>query len=369
VRAEEDRPVTSSAAISLADLAHELRTPLGGIDSMTDLLAMTAATPEQVRLIAGLKAASAHLRRIASLVIDGQDDLSALHQLNPLPVLLSAFLEPLLEAAAARAAVKGLSFQFVSTLPDGIVAEIDSVRTRQMIENLLDNAVKVSSGAVRLAIDGADGLLTFRVQDSGPGFEQQDLKRLFQRRMQVAAGPRGSGIGLSLVKRYAEEAGGQCGALNLREGGAEIWFSLPALCSGAHPGLGAKRALVVEDSYAGRLLMRTMLEHFGFSVELATGGSQAAAAIARGSFDLITVDKILGDSDGITVARDIRRALGRQNPAARIIAVTGRVDEADKAEFAAAGADAFLPKPLSPRALADVLAQLGFQQKSPAKAA
>ncbi len=360
---------SDSQAATLADLAHELRTPLGGIDSIADLLGLTVSSPEQRRLIAGLKAASAHLRAVASHVIDGDGDLASFHRLLPMPISMSAFLEPIAVAAAARAEVRGGAFHVDCRLPRATMLEIDPVRTRQMIENLIDNAGKIApDGEITLVLERQVNELVIRVLDRGPGFTKADLEQLFQRRMQVDGGPRGSGIGLSLVRRYAQEAGGSCGAANREGGGAEIWFSLPGAFAQPDAGRAIHRALVIEDSYAGRLLLRTMLEHFGFSVELAASASAAFDAVSRESFDLITVDKILGEADGIEVTRLLRQKLSH-DPALRIIAVTGRVDDADRTAFSQAGASAFLPKPVSPRSLAEALSRLGLTQRAESRAA
>jgi two-component system, sensor histidine kinase len=353
---------------SLADLAHELRTPLGGIEAMADLL--SAASPgEQKRLIAGLKAAAAHLRALASHIIDGQGAPDAIYQTEPAPVNLAAFLEPIAASATARSGQLGGRFILDCVIPRPVSAVIDALRVRQMIENLLDNAFKVGGkDEVRLKVSLENGALTFCVLDRGKGFSPADIEKLFSRGTQIEGGPAGSGIGLSLIKRYAEACGGSCGAAARRDRGAEVWFTLPDVVGEPVEPEPRRHALVIEDSYAGRLLMRTMLEHFGFSVDLAVGASSALEAIARQGYDLITVDKMLGDCDGIDVTRMIRDRIGKGS-ATKIVAVTGRVDEADRLGFVQAGADAFLPKPLSPRAMAEVLRRLSLGATDPAEAA
>jgi two-component system, sensor histidine kinase len=359
----------SEQADMLADLAHELRTPLGGVDAIADLLLASATSVEQRKLIHALKAASSHLRAVAAHLIDGEVQLSGLMAVHPVEITVGALLDMLTLAFVARCEMRSGTFAIECALPRARLIDIDPVRIRQMLENLIDNAFKVNpSGAVTLVIETDADSLVMRVRDEGPGFSKKDLQRLFERRMQVSRGPGGAGIGLSLVKRYVEQLRGTCGASNRAEGGAEIWFQLPGVIRISDDRRQGPRALVIEDSYAGRLLMRTMLEHFGFQVELAVGAGSAAEAVEKNRFDLITVDKMLGDSDGIDVTRMLRDTLGKDSKT-RIVAVTGRVDDQDRADFTLAGADAFLPKPLSPRAMADVLSRLGFKLGDAARAA
>jgi two-component system, sensor histidine kinase len=359
----------SDRADLVADFAHELRTPLGGIDAIADLLLIGATSLEQRKLIHALKAASDHLRAVASHVIDGEDKIDGLMDIHTVELTFGAFLDMIGPAFAARADARNTHFAIETALGRSTLIDIDPVRIRQMLENLIDNAFKVNpEGAVVLVIDAIATDLVFHVRDEGPGFSKKDLERLFERRMQTEEGPSGAGIGLSLVKRYVEQLHGTCGGLNLKTRGADIWFRLPNVVRLAEDDDRGPRALVIEDSYAGRLLMRTMLEHFGFQVELAIGATSAVEAIEKGAFDLITVDKMLGDSDGIAVTRILRDRLGKEQKA-KIVAVTGRVDDQDRAEFMLAGADAFLPKPLSPRAMADVLSRLGFKLGDSARAA
>jgi two-component system, sensor histidine kinase and response regulator len=114
------------------------------------------------------------------------------------------------------------------------------------------------------------------------------------------------------------------------------------------------KALVIEDSLAGRLLIRTILEHFGFGVDFAIDAASACRRVAATAYSIITVDRMLGQDDGVVLTRELKRILGAQRPT-RIIAVTGRVEDGDREAFLAAGSDGFLPKPVSARALGELL--------------
>jgi two-component system, sensor histidine kinase len=358
--AETANAAQSTAAPDwLQDFAHELRTPLGGILAIADLLAQRLSGEPERQWIEAMRASVTHLRQLSSAVIDGVgvDDHAGIHHYQPQPVDRDALIGPLAASFVARAETRGLRFSMAIDRDVPSVLNVDPVRLRQMLENLVDNAMKViQRGSVTLTIATTpEGRVRFCVTDQGPGFLNGELARLFERRMQTAAGPKGSGIGLSLVRRYAESAGGRAGATNNPAGGADVWFEIP--CWPGNQIKDRPRALVIEDSHAGRLLMRTMLEHLGFHVETAVGGSAALDCLRGGPFALMTVDRMLGDTDGVDLVTRLRSWLGPDS-ATRIIAVTGRIDEADRAAFAMAGADGFLPKPFSPRALADVINRL-----------
>jgi CheY-like chemotaxis protein len=349
----------------VADLLHELRTPLGGIDAVAELLGETGLSTEQLRLVDALKAAAFHLRALAGSVLD-----AAAHQPEPwlgAEATLVEALAPFVALSEARARRQGLAFDSTIEPVPLTSLPLPTLRLRQMIENLVDNAVKVTpQGSVALSIEVDGPMLHVRVCDSGPGFRPGDLDRLFTRRMQVAEGPKGTGIGLSLIKRFATEAGGAVVARNLPVGGAEVGFSMPLRGAPAETALApVARVLVVEDSVAGRMLMRAMLESFGFGVDVAVGGGSAIDLIARTGYDLITVDRTLGDIDGVELTRVLTDRLGAARRT-RIVAVTGRIDEADRVAFMMAGADAFLPKPISPRMLAEMLARLGLAKRAAA---
>jgi len=288
------------------------------------------------------------------------------------------------DSLAGRAAAKGLQadVDISAALPALVVG--DAIRLRAALENLIDNAVKFTeSGAVALAampVKEAVGRkkgkgkgkgkvsIAFAVSDSGIGLTLQEIKRLFrpfsQANVSIAARFGGAGLGLSSVKQIARMMGGDIAVAPRRGGGTTFTLTValenaeasqdPASPGEAHmsAAIPPLRILGVEDNPFGRVVLNTILSELGHNAEFIGRGEAAIERIELGSFDAVLMDMVLPGIDGVEAIRRIRELrppLGR----IAIIGVSGRGD--DEAASRAAGADAFLLKPVSPRALATAL--------------
>jgi CheY-like chemotaxis protein len=353
--------------IALAEVAHELRAPLGGIEAMAQLLGETATSPDQERLIAGLKAAAAHLRAVASRVIDEARG-EAKPNAAAAEFSLSRLLDGVSAAAEARARAKGLAYaiDIDRNLPAAVHGE--QLRVRQMLENLLDNAFKVTTvGAVSLTVRLVDrrqvdkrnafvGLI-FEVRDTGPGLTPANQDKLFRAFSRIDNGLPGSGLGLSLVARMARAMGGDAGCESEPGAGSMFWFTLrlPEKASQhSRPAPAEAPVLVVDDNSANRTIMRAILEHFGHTVLDAATGEEALAILRSQPIKTVMLDQTLPGISGLETLRALRELDG---PASRtpVVPVTGRVAPSDKAAFAAAGANGFIEKPVNARAIRDAL--------------
>lgn len=360
----------------IAEIAHELRAPLGGIRAMAELLMATGLDPAQRRLVTGLLAAGDHLNQVASDILDGAAlDADAL-RLNIRKIALRPLLDAIATAATSRAQVLGLRFELTIAGDVPTMVACDGRRLRQMLENLLDNAFKFTpAGGVSLHVDRQAGdeaaYVRFSVEDDGPGFDQTKADVLFSRFATLDSGHRGTGLGLHLVGRLAAAMGGRATAENLRDpsqaaegrGGARfsvllpLHDAVPAVAPASTGSARRPRVLVVDDNEASRLVLSTIVEHIGCEPVLAHSGERAIEIVAAGGIDAVAMDLTLAGIDGIAATRAIRAMPA--GLAIRIVAVTGRVSEEDRNAFAAAGADAFVPKPVSPRALMNALLELG----------
>jgi CheY-like chemotaxis protein len=277
------------------------------------------------------------------------------------------------DSLAGRAAAKGLQAEVAISekLPSLVVG--DPVRLRAALENLIDNAAKFTeAGLVSLqagparAGKGKTGV-AFTISDSGIGVSLSEIKRLFrpfsQANVRVASRFGGAGLGLSSVKQLARGMGGDIKVASRGGGGTRFTLTVTLRSpNGAHAeeadealaaiAIPPLRVLGVEDNPFGRVVLNTILGELGHQAEFIGRGEAAAERIAQGGFDAVLMDMVLPGIDGIEAIRRIR-ALGSPFGRIPIIGVSGRDD--DEAASRAAGADAFLLKPVSPRALATAL--------------
>jgi two-component system, sensor histidine kinase len=363
-------PGTVEAA--LAAFAHEVRTPLTGILAISNLLATSDLGERERRWVDTIKAGAEHLASLATLFVDAARS-QGIHAGREDLFDLRALARSAGDSLAGRAAAKGLqaSVEISDKLPALVVG--DSVRLRAALENLIDNAVKFTDqGAVALSVmpsGGADGKagVAFAVSDSGIGLSLKEIERLFrpfsQANVSIVSRFGGAGLGLSSVKQLARAMGGDIMVAPRRGGGTTFTLMVtlplaktaPAADSKADAALSATsplRLLSVEDNPFGRVVLNTMLTELGHQAEFIGRGEDAPERLAQGSFDAVLMDMVLPGISGVEAIGRIR-ALAPPLGRIAIIGISGRAE--DEAAARAAGADAFLVKPVSPRALATAL--------------
>jgi CheY-like chemotaxis protein/nitrogen-specific signal transduction histidine kinase len=377
-KARSRTAATGAAAIvetALAAFAHEVRTPLTGILAISDLLATSDLDERERRWVDTIKAGAEHLASLATLFVDAAKSGSSGLAVRQDFFDLRALARSAGDSLSGRAAAKGLqsSVEISEKLPAFVIG--DPVRVRAALENLIDNAVKFTEqGSVGLKVapvrspKGKVGI-AFAVSDSGIGLTLAEIKRLFrpfsQANVNIASRFGGAGLGLSSVKQLARAMGGDIEVAQRRGGGTTFILtvvmsraigSLTSM-SGADADTSSNpvrglRVLSVEDNPFGRVVLNTILTELGHQAEFVGRGEMATERIARGDFDAVLMDMVLPGINGIEAIKQIRSLslpLGR----IAIIGVSGRAE--DEAASRAAGADAFLVKPVSPRALATAL--------------
>ncbi|MEN3288384.1 MAG: hypothetical protein V7634_2684 [Bradyrhizobium sp.] len=380
-------PAASVVEVALAVFAHEVRTPLTGILAISDLLATSELGERERRWVDTIKAGAEHLSSLATLFVDAAKDETAgvvpRQDLFDLRVLARAAGDSL----AGRAAAKGLQAEvdISDALPGFVIG--DPVRLRAALENLIDNAVKFTDhGGVALTVTpaapakrvrrGASGkaddgrmAVAFSVSDSGIGVSLQDLKRLFrpfsQANVSIATRFGGAGLGLSSVRQLARAMGGDVAVAPHAGGGTAFTLTVTlgeaetpsADLVGSEDGVTLVpvrqlRVLGVEDNPFGRVVLNTILNELGHQAEFIGRGEAAPERVTRGGLDAVLMDMVLPGINGVEAIGQIRR-LAAPYGQIPIIGVSGRGE--DEAPSRAAGADAFLLKPVSPRALATAL--------------
>nr|WP_315795591.1 ATP-binding protein [Bradyrhizobium sp. SZCCHNRI3043] len=374
---------------ALAVFAHEVRTPLTGILAISDLLATSELGERERRWVDTIKAGAEHLSSLATLFVDAAKDETAGALLREDLFDLRVLARAAGDSLSGRAAAKGLDVKVhVSDDLPGLVFG-DPVRLRAALENLIDNAVKFteqggvalevvparrggrgkpSTGAGRGASRGR-AAIAFHVSDSGIGLTLKEIKRLFrpfsQANVSIASRFGGAGLGLSSVRQLARAMGGDV-AVAPHEGGGTTFTLTVTLTVAAAPHTAAGgsengvtlaptrplRILGVEDNPFGRVVLNTILNELGHQAEFIGRGEAAPERIAAGNYDAVLMDMVLPGINGVEAIARIRK-LDAPHGTIPIIGVSGRGE--DEAASRAAGADAFLLKPVSPRALATAL--------------
>ena len=379
------RPTASSSVVeaALAAFAHEVRTPLTGIMAISDLLATSDLGERERRWVDTIKAGAEHLSALATVFVDAAKPEQTQAVIRDDLFDLRALARAAGDSLSGRAAAKGLTCEV--HIADSVPALVsgDRIRLRAALENLIDNAVKFTEqGGVALEVSASrlakektakdrpgKMRVTFAISDSGIGLTLPEIKRLFrpfsQANVSIAARFGGAGLGLSSVRQLARVMGGDVTAAQRPGGGTTFALTValaPAAPRGAakagevgelsRHGSGALHILSVEDNPFGRVVLNTILTELGHQAEFVGRGEDAAERIAQGSFDCVLMDMVLPGIDGVEAIRRIRK-LAPPHGQIPVIGVSGRGE--DEQASRAAGADGFLLKPVSPRALATAL--------------
>ncbi len=352
----------------IAGVAHELRTPLNGLLALADRLLETELANEQRQYVHAMRAAAHHLHAVATDVLDVARLQESQPRLSISAVDMKALFGEIGAPFTARAHAKGVTFSIDAApdVPGQVMA--DPVRLRQMIENLIDNAIKVTDrGHVTMNVTATPDTLpdrtrlTFIVADTGPGFAVHETESLFLPFAQGTHSRGGAGLGLALVRGFAEAMDGQAFAANRPEGGASVGFTVSLervavreerskTVTPAPASHGPLRILVAEDNHINRVVIGTILDQFGHHHDMVANGSAALAALTRGGYDLVLMDKNMPVLDGLSATRAIR-ALPGDKADIPVIGVTAGAFAHEIQEFHDAGAETVVTKPISVRAL------------------
>jgi CheY-like chemotaxis protein/nitrogen-specific signal transduction histidine kinase len=376
-RRRDAPPSARAIEATLAELAHDIRTPLTGILALGELLATSEVGAREREWATAIKSTAEHLAMMTSLIVDAARTRSKGLTLRRDLIRPRRLALALGTSLAARAGSRDLKHETVIApdLPAAVIG--DGLRLRAALENLIDNAVKFTErGTVRLQVASEKAArekirLIVTVSDSGVGLSAAEIKRLFrpfaQANSKIARRYGGAGLGLSTAKRIAQAMGGDLKVVSKPGDGSSFQFSaVLASVAGATASeddsltrAAPSRSLAIlcaEDNPYGRVVLNTILTELGHRADFVGTGEAAVEAVASGGYDAVLIDITLPGIDGFEVARRIR-ALGGPAGKARIIGVSGRASEADAAAGRAAGMDGYLAKPLSPSALAAALAK------------
>lgn len=341
----------------LALVSHELRTPLTTILGEADLALRGEGGDPRPRL-ERIRDAGRALRALVEDLLDVGRIEAGDVRLEARPFSPAGVVREVAEAFRARAEAKGLLLRVEAGAGPEVLG--DPIRVRQILWNLLDNAIKFTERgwvAVRSGA-GPEGGVRFEVEDTGPGIPAADRERVFRAFEQGEALDRrhhpGAGLGLPICRSLAGLMGGTVAVADGAEGGARFRVDLPLPPAEAGPpaDLRGLRVLVAEDNPLNRSLARAFLETLGCRVEEAADGEAALAAWSRGRPDAVLLDCQMPGVDGFEVARRIREAEGGTGRRTWIVACTAYGSEEDRERCRAAGMDRVVLKPFGAEDLA-----------------
>jgi signal transduction histidine kinase/CheY-like chemotaxis protein len=395
LRLARDRAEAAAQARAhfLAVMSHEIRTPLNGVLGTLDLLVRSPLQLPQQRLVQVARSSGQGLLQVLNDALDHAQLEAGELRLAPGPVAPRQLVAECQALFAATAQARGLRWQAVvdPDVPDWV--ETDAQRLRQVLLNLLGNALKFTEqGGVGLRVSVAAGAppgLRFEVDDTGPGIAAEELPRLFQSFTQLQSGPTrrhgGTGLGLAISQRLVQALGGDIGVRSQPGVGSCFHFHLPAapvappLRAAPPPAAEPPAAfstppvagvadetvpllrgtvLVAEDNEVNRLITAGMLEALGLHVVEAADGEQAWQRLQAGGIDLALVDMQMPVLDGAGLARRWR-AFEAEHGRARLplLALTANASVADQQTAQAAGMDLHLAKPCAMTVLTQALAR------------
>lgn len=349
----------------ISTISHELRTPLNGIVGLSRILLDTELTAEQEKYLKTIHVSAVTLGNIFNDIIDMDKMERRKVQLDNQPVDFTSFLADLENLSALQAQQKGLRFNLEPTLPLPHQVITDGTRLRQILWNLISNAVKFTQQGqvtVRVRYDEGD-MLHFEVEDSGIGIPQDELDKIFAMYYQVKDShggkpATGTGIGLAVSRRLAKNMGGDITVTSEQGKGSTFTLTIhaPSVAEEVDDAfdeddmpLPALNVLLVEDIELNVIVARSVLEKLGNSVDVAMTGKAALEMFKPGEYDLVLLDIQLPDMTGLDISRALTKRYPRED-LPPLVALTANVLK-DKQEYLNAGMDDVLSKPLSVPAL------------------
>jgi two-component system, sensor histidine kinase len=358
----------------LATMSHEMRTPLHGILGLTRMLQSSpGADANRASRLELIERTGEHLLGLINDVLDHSKIDGGHLRLEPAPVNLAALIESVADLTRVGAAEKQLELDVRTDpgIPTWVL--VDGPRLRQVMLNLLGNAVKFTeTGSVRLSVHAdAAGHTRFEVTDSGPGVPAKEREAIFDAFHQAdgSFGRRygGTGLGLTISREIARAMGGNLTCEDSPQGGARFVLTLPLapterVVTTYAPLEAPQRAelrghvLLAEDNPVSALVAETMLQQAGLKVDVVDNGHDAVTHTAANAYDLVLMDCQMPGMDGFVATAQIRqREQATSTRRVPIVALTANALDSDRQRCIEVGMDDHLAKPFREEALAELL--------------
>ena len=363
----------------VANMSHEIRTPMNGIIGLTKMLEQTSLTSTQRDYIDLLNESSEVLMSLINDILDFSKIEAGMLEIEKTAFNLDKTIDDIVVIMGVKCQQKGLKlhYEFAECLPSEVIG--DQTRIRQILFNLIGNAVKfTSSGEIvvrvlnELNTNKEVPVYRFEVIDTGIGIQDEKLKSIFNKFQQADASTTrnfgGSGLGLTICQQLVNLMGGQIGVQSEVGKGSTFWFTLQlasAACDNSNkapqartslPDLASAHILLVEDNEVNQIVASAILESFGCSITIAANGQRACELLQIQQFDLVLMDCQMPVMDGFDATRNIRRHEQINGlPRTPIIALTANAIEGDREKCLQAGMDDYITKPIKPELLLDKL--------------
>ena len=361
----------------LANMSHEIRTPMNGIIGTTSLMTGTELSKKQQEYVATIRNSSESLLQLINDILDFSKIEAGKLDFEILPFDLEILMEEVRSVMSVHVK-EGVEFQIVWPKDTPRYVQGDSGRIRQVLFNLVSNAIKFTEkGHVRISVDATgekDGKQEFRVavKDSGIGIPADKLDYIFDKFSQAEESTTrkfgGTGLGLAICSKLVEKMDGTIGVDSVFGDGATFWFTMSlALSTAEEAGENASsdeidvknlrfdnaKILLVEDNTVNQIIATEMLKQFGCQITPAANGKEAVERYSNQEFDLILMDCQMPEMDGFEATGVIRKRENEKNlPATPIIALTANAMKGDRDKCFAAGMDDYVSKPVKKETLA-----------------
>lgn len=360
----------------VSNISHEIRTPLNGVLGMAQVMEANDLPADQRQRLKIIRESGAVLLDLLNDVLDLSKIDAGKVELERAPFRPDEVGRAVCAAFQAMASEKGVNLRFEADVAANLVRQGDPLRVRQIISNLVSNAVKFTEqGEVTLSVTVTGGLVTYMVADTGVGLAPEQLPQLFEKFSQADTSTTrrfgGTGLGLSICAGLVELMGGGIEVTSAVGEGATFTVELPlphvaGEVSHSPPSedvtvapasyLSGLKVLAAEDNAVNLMVLRALLQPLDIELTAASDGAEAVAAFEHGAFDLILMDIQMPGMNGVDATRAIRRVeAARGGNRTPIIALSANVMEHQLAEYRAVGMDGHVAKPLDAAALYEAI--------------